>query len=64
MHAFNISNILATIRENLPYEIDGVVLKVNDLALQEYSRQCFAQSPLGAGLQISGGAGNNNNQKY
>lgn len=44
-------------RDNLPYEIDGMVIKVNDLALQDRLGITTRPSPLGHCISIQGQAG-------
>ena len=41
----------------LPYEIDGIVLKVDDLGLQQQPRRGLALAALGDRLQVQGAAG-------
>ena len=42
----------ATARHDLPYEIDGIVIKVNDFSLQEELGVKLPKPPLGPGLEV------------
>ena len=45
---------IAAQRDALPYEIDGVVYKVDERALQEQARLQVARAALGGGAEVSG----------
>ena len=50
-------------REKLPYEIDGIVIKVNEIALQQELGLHSEGAAMGGRIQISRAAGNHRRER-
>ena len=61
--SFAFFDALEAERDDLPYEIDGVVVKVNDLALQRRLGRDLALAALGGRLQVQAAPGDDARQR-